>query len=172
MADLTREQIEETLERANNAEKAVRHMADVKGRLELQRQALRLIVAESLKDYHEQFKMILNNKEMQVSKIGPELLDLNRESLKLQLDISKVKLQTDAEQKATETRVSERLKARLSENSMSPENRTAPKTVNTRSAPSSNRLQSDEGRSTQLSTQRPTQRPADSRLLQNAVMSP
>ena len=34
-------------------------LKDVKARLEVHRLALRLVVAESLKDYHEQFKMIL-----------------------------------------------------------------------------------------------------------------
>jgi len=35
-------------------------LSDVKARLEVQRVGMRLVVAESLKDYHEQFKMILS----------------------------------------------------------------------------------------------------------------
>ena len=58
-------------------------LKDVKARLEVHRVALRLVVAESLKDYHEQFKMILSMPTMHVAHIGPELLELNRESLKL-----------------------------------------------------------------------------------------
>lgn len=65
-----------------------------------------MIVAESLKDYHEQFKMILSNKQLKVDQIGPELLALNRESLTLQLDISKIKPPTDEENKAMEKKVS------------------------------------------------------------------
>ena len=64
--------------------------------------ALRLIVAESLKDYHEQFKMILSTPELPLRNVGPELTELNRESLKLQLDISKIKPPTDEENKRME----------------------------------------------------------------------
>jgi len=58
-------------------------LKDVRARLEVHRVALRLVVAESLKDYHEQFKMILSNPAMRVKSIGPELLELNRENLML-----------------------------------------------------------------------------------------
>ncbi len=58
-------------------------LADIKARLEVHRVAMRLVVAESLKEYHEQFQMILSQKDMKVEAIGPELLDLNRENLKL-----------------------------------------------------------------------------------------
>ena len=61
--------------------------------------ALRLVVAESLKDYHEQFRMILTQPTMELKAVGPELLACNRESLKLQLDISKIKPQTEQESK-------------------------------------------------------------------------
>ena len=44
---------------------------------------MRLVVAESLKDYHEQFSMVITKPDLTVKQIGPELLELNRESLKL-----------------------------------------------------------------------------------------
>jgi len=43
--------------------------------------------------------MILSQKDMKVEAIGPELLDLNRENLKLQLDISKIPPPTEEENK-------------------------------------------------------------------------
>ena len=49
----------------------------------MQKQCLRLVVAESLKDYHEQFSMVITRPDLTVRQIGPELLELNRESLKL-----------------------------------------------------------------------------------------
>ena len=57
----------------------------------MQKQCLRLVVAESLKDYHAQFSMVITQPNLTVKQIGPELLELNRESLKLQLDMSKIK---------------------------------------------------------------------------------
>jgi len=42
-------------ETAKSAEKDVQMLADLRARLEVHRVAMRLIVAESLKDYHEQF---------------------------------------------------------------------------------------------------------------------
>lgn len=64
----------------------------------MQKQCLRLVVAESLKDYHEQFSMVITRPDLTVKQIGPELLELNRESLKLQLDMSKIKPPTQAEE--------------------------------------------------------------------------
>ncbi len=66
--------------------------------------------------------MILSKPDLALVSIGPELLELNRESLKLQLDISKIKPPTQEEEKAIENRVSERFAARLS-NLSSPDNR-------------------------------------------------
>ena len=86
----------------------------MRGRLEVNQLVLRTIVAESLKDYHEQFRMILSNPEMPVNAIGPELLELNRESLRLQLDMTKVVPPNEEEQKQIESRISERLGSRLS----------------------------------------------------------
>ena len=57
-----------------------------------------MLVAESLRDYHDQFRMILTNPELKVNQIGPELLELNRENLKLQLDMSKINPPTPAEE--------------------------------------------------------------------------
>ena len=42
--------------------------------------------------------MILSNPGMKVKQIGPELLELNRENLKLQLDMSKIAPPTQAEE--------------------------------------------------------------------------
>ena len=86
----------------------------MKARLDVHHVALRLVVAESLKDYHEQFRMILTQPGMELGTIGPELLECNRESLKLQLDISKIKPPSEQEAKAIEDKISERLNARLS----------------------------------------------------------
>ncbi len=113
--------------------------------------------------------MILSKPDLALESIGPELLELNRESLKLQLDISKIKPPTQEEEKAIENRVSERFAARLS-NLSSPDNRQEfggpPKSVNTRNPSGDKRLQQSEdtGKSTAISSQRP--------LRQNGVLSP
>jgi len=139
-------------------------------RLETHKVALRLVVAESLKDYHEQFKMILTQPTMPLASIGPELLELNRESLKLQLDLANIKPQTEEEQKAIESRISERFAAKFSGMS-SPEAKAspkAPKTVNFRNASNEKRLDSEDGgKSTAISTQRPPER-----IRSNALLSP
>ena len=103
---------------------------------------MKLIVAESLKDYHEQFRMILGKPDMPVRSIGPELLELNRENLKLQLDISKIKPPTQEEERAMENKISERFNARLS--NLSSERRgnpSPPKTVVARAPNSEKRLE-------------------------------
>lgn len=106
---------------------------------------------------------------MAVVAIGPELLELNRENLRLQLDISKIKPPTQEEEKAMDSRISERLNARLgnlsSERKLDP---SPPKTVNIRAPTGEKRLEQSEdgGRSTAISTQRPE------RLRPNAVLSP
>ena len=105
---------------------------------------------------------------MELGTIGPELLECNRESLKLQLDISKIKPPSEQEAKAIEDKISERLNARLS-SLQSPDRRAGPpKTVNTRDISGSKRLESSaDGRSTAISTQRPPDR-----IRSNAVLSP
>ena len=70
-------------ERRKQMELETKMLKDVRSRLEVHRIALRLIVAESLKDYHEQFQMILSKPQMIVNSIGPDLMELNRENLKL-----------------------------------------------------------------------------------------
>ena len=171
-AGVSREDAVKLFEKADQMEREVRHLADTKARLEVHRVALRLIVAESLKDYHEQFQMILSKKDMTVDKVGPELLDLNRESLKLQLDISKIQQPTEEEQRNIEEKVSERLMARLG-NLASPE---APKTAGNRKMQASpdSRLIGDQhtgGRSTAISTQRPGEG-GNRAIMSNSVMSP
>ena len=52
-AGVSREDAVKLFEKADQMEREVRHLADTKARLEVHRVALRLIVAESLKDYHE-----------------------------------------------------------------------------------------------------------------------
>ena len=131
---------------------------------------MRLIVAESLKDYHEQFKMILGTPEMPVKAIGCELLELNRDNLKLQLDISKIKPLTEEEDKAMEIRVSDRFNARLSNlSSNRRQNASPPKTAIRGPAGGEKRLEQSEdgGRSTAISTQRPPER-----IRPNAILSP
>ena len=95
---------------------------------------------------------------MQVKAIGPELLSLNRENLKLQLDMSKIKPPTDEQEKAMDSRVSERLNARLGDFSSERRvNPSPPKTAHIRAASGDKRLEGkhmseDGGRSTAIST--------------------
>ena len=86
--------------------------------------------------------MILGNPQMPIQKIGPELLELNRENLKLQLDISKIKQPTQEEEKAMDSRISERLNARLGNlSSERKQNPSPPKTVNIRAPSGEKRLE-------------------------------
>lgn len=169
--DLREEDKAQIFERKKQLEAETKMLKDVRARLEVHRVALRLVVAESLKDYHEQFKMILSQPALPVQRIGPELLELNRENLKLQLDMSKIKPPTQEEQKIIDNKISERFAARLS-NLSSPERRSdpqPPKTANTRNLSQDKRLEQSEdgGRSTAMSTQRPPDR-----LRSNAGLSP
>ena len=61
---MTPDQIQQLFTNAKAAEKDVQMLADIKARLEVHRVAMRLVVAESLKEYHEQFQMILSQKDM------------------------------------------------------------------------------------------------------------
>ena len=45
-----------------------------------------MVVAEGIKDFHEQMEILLD-KKVQVNEIGPELLKVNRESLNLTLNL-------------------------------------------------------------------------------------
>ena len=89
-SQLTEKDKAQLIEEKKACDAEMRMLKDLKARLEVHRVALRLVVAESLKDYHEQFKMILSQPKMPVDAIGPELLELNRGSLALQLDMSKI----------------------------------------------------------------------------------
>lgn len=47
----------------------------------------KIVVAEGIKDFHEQMEILLD-KKVNVKEVGPELLSINRESLNLALNLS------------------------------------------------------------------------------------
>ena len=49
--------------------------------------ANKVVVAEGIKDLHEQMEILLDRK-VEINEIGPELLTINRESLNLTLNLS------------------------------------------------------------------------------------
>ena len=69
-----------------------------------------MVVAEGIKDFHEQMEILLD-KKVQVNEIGPELLKVNRESLNLTLNLEQLEEQslTAEEQKEMESRVSAKM---------------------------------------------------------------
>ena len=147
------------LEEAEKAQTELKAIQEVRARLDIQAISLRLICAEALRDYHDQMRMILQKPDMPLTAMGPELLSINRESLSLQLDISKIRPPTEDETRAMEERVSQRMSGKLS-NLLSPESRHAPQTAKTGSQKPSRNLAletntTDEAKSTKMSTQRP-----------------
>ena len=55
-----------------------------------------MVVAEGIKDFHEQMEILLD-KKVTVDEIGPELLSINRESLNLSLNLSQINKMTAEE---------------------------------------------------------------------------
>lgn len=55
------------------------------------------MVAEGIKDFHEQMEILLDRK-VKINEIGPELLAVNRDGLNLALNLPKVPSMTILEQ--------------------------------------------------------------------------
>ena len=68
----------------------------MKERLLIQKSAAKLCVAESIKDFHEQMELVLREK-VDLGKLGPELLTIDRASLAVQIDVTKLKKMTKQE---------------------------------------------------------------------------
>lgn len=81
---------------------------DIKQRLEIQSMANKVVVAEGIKDLHEQMEILLDRR-VEINEIGPELLTINRESLNLTLNLSQIEAMTGEEQKEMESRISKRM---------------------------------------------------------------
>ena len=94
-----------------------------------------MVVAEGIKDFHEQMEILLD-KKVTVDEIGPELLSINRESLNLSLNLSQINKMTAEEQKEIENRISEKIS-----NLTSPGARITPKSNRTITLRSSNSLE-------------------------------
>ena len=97
-------------ERQNELTKELKMLKDCRQRLHIHSQVCRMVVAEGIKDFHEQMEILLD-KKVQVNEIGPELLKVNRESLNLTLNLEQLEEQslTAEEQKEMESRVSAKM---------------------------------------------------------------
>ena len=83
-------------------------MKDVKERLLVQRDASKLCVAESIKDFHEQMQLVLRD-NVKLENLGPELMSIDRARLAMSLDISKMHPPTRQEEEAMEKHMSAKL---------------------------------------------------------------
>jgi len=81
----------------------------------------KMVVAEGIKDFHEQMEILLD-KKVQVNTIGPELLGINRDTLNLALNLENIKQPTAEEYDVIEAKLS----AKMS-NLTSPQNIMTPK---------------------------------------------
>ena len=61
-------------------------LKDLKQRLHIQAMVGKMVVAEGIKDFHEQMEILLDKKVV-VNTIGPELLEINRDTLNLALNL-------------------------------------------------------------------------------------
>ena len=104
----TTPRLTELQERQNLNIKKLAALQDIQDRLSIQAQCSKLIVADSIKDFHEQMQQLVG-KTIDLKKVGPELLSINREGLALNLDISRIKPPTLEEEKEMELRISAKL---------------------------------------------------------------
>ena len=96
-------------------------LKDVKQRLHIQAMVGKMVVAEGIKDFHEQMEILLDKKVV-VNTIGPELLEINRDTLNLALNLEQIKQPTAEDYEAIEAKLS----AKMS-NLTSPQNIMTPK---------------------------------------------
>ena len=78
------QQEDETYEDLIEQQQALRlkigQLIDVKDRLVIQKDASKLCVAESIKDFHEQMQLVLREK-VDLNQLGPELVSIDRQRL-------------------------------------------------------------------------------------------
>ena len=80
-------------EKQNELTKELKMLKDCRQRLHIHSQVCRMVVAEGIKDFHEQMEILLD-KKVQVDEIGPELLKVNRDSLSLTLNLEQLEEQS------------------------------------------------------------------------------
>ena len=73
--------------------KKIAELRDVKDRLLIQKDAAKLCVAESIKDFHEQMQLVLRE-PVALGNLGPELMSIDRAKLATSLDISNMRALT------------------------------------------------------------------------------
>ena len=94
-----------------------------------------MVVAEGIKDFHEQMEILLD-KKVKVGEIGPELLEINRDTLNLALNLENIKAPTAQDYDAMEAKLS----AKMS-NLTSPQNIMTPKSNKSISLAKTNSLE-------------------------------
>ena len=73
-------------EKKNEMTKKLIMLKDSKQRLHIQAMVGKMVVAEGIKDFHEQMEILLD-KKVAVNTIGPGLLEINRDTLNLALNL-------------------------------------------------------------------------------------
>lgn len=116
-------------EKSNEYQKQLKLLKDIKSRLAIQSMIGKLVVAEGIKDFHEQMEILLD-KKVKVDAIGPELLGINREGLNMTLNLSELKQTTPEEWGEMEQVLTAKISAKMS-NLTSPQNRVTPKSNRT-----------------------------------------
>ena len=96
----------------------IQQLIDVKDRLLVQKDAAKLCVAESIKDFHEQMELVLREK-VTLDQLGPELKSIDRASLALQIDVNKTKISRQ-QREQEEKELQQRMSAKLSSHRSSP----------------------------------------------------
>ena len=100
-------------------------MNDVKSRLELQSQVCKFVVVEGIKDFHDQTKILLDGANIPLEKIGPVLDKVNKAIMPPTLEINKLKLPSQEEEKEIMNKMSAKISELTSPKSqMNPSRRT------------------------------------------------
>ena len=76
-------------DKQNELTRQLQSLKEIKDRLAIQSLTAKLVVAEGIKDFHEQMEILLDHK-VHINEIGPELLTVNRESLNLHLNLTQL----------------------------------------------------------------------------------
>ena len=88
--------------------KKIAELRDVKDRLLIQKDAAKLCVAESIKDFHEQMQLVLRE-PVTLGNLGPELMSIDRAKLATSLDISNMRALSKQEEAEMDNRMSAKL---------------------------------------------------------------
>ena len=83
-------------------------LKDTKQRLHIQAMVGKMVVAEGIKDFHEQMEILLD-KKVNVKEIGPELLEINRDTLNLALNLENIKAPTAQDYEVIEAKLSAKM---------------------------------------------------------------